>query len=166
MFNLDKHFSNASSSEKLRVKKIFLQHMCQKDFSLKTSGIRGELFYLEIRITPLFRSEFYTVMLECADISKRVNWTRWEIGGEIKKIKNAQKNVHLCIFFCALDETFEKCSILLKVKEGENFNHPGTICRTYGAGRYTLSISRINPPKFGGGLKFESDGEIGQKGAF
>jgi hypothetical protein len=24
-----------------------------------------------------------------------------------------------------------------------------------GAGRNTLSISRINPPKFGGGLKFE-----------
>ena len=30
-------------------------------------------------------------------------------------------------------ETFEKCSILFKVKEGENFNH-----------RNTLSISRIN----------------------
>jgi hypothetical protein len=30
----------------------------------------------------------------------------------------------------------------------------------------TLSISRINPPKFGGGLKFESDAEIEQKGAF
>jgi hypothetical protein len=29
-------------------------------------------------------------------------------------------------------ETFEKCSILVKVKEGENFNH-----------RNTLSISRI-----------------------
>jgi len=29
------------------------------------------------------------------------------------------------------------------------------ICRTYAAGRNTLSISRINPPKFGGGLKFE-----------
>jgi len=41
-----------------------------------------------------------------------------------------------------------------------------------------LSISRINPPKFGGGLKFESDprgigfvfhragAEIGQKGGF
>jgi hypothetical protein len=46
----------------------------------------------------------------------------------------------------------------------ENFNHPGTTCRpcpgiftgTYGAGRNTLSILRINPPKFGGGLKFES----------
>jgi len=29
-----------------------------------------------------------------------------------------------------------------------------------------LSISRINPPKFGGGLKFEPDAEIEQKGAF
>ena len=29
-------------------------------------------------------------------------------------------------------ETFEKCSILFKVKEGENFNH-----------RHTLSIPRI-----------------------
>jgi hypothetical protein len=52
---------------------------------------------------------------------------------------------------------------LFKVKKGDNFIHPGTICRpcpgiftgTYGAGRNTLSISRINPPKFGGGLKFE-----------
>ena len=41
-------------------------------------------------------------------------------------------------------ETFEKCSILFKTKKGENFN----------------------PPKFGSGLKFESDGGIGQKGAF
>ena len=31
-----------------------------------------------------------------------------------------------------IDETFEKYSILFKVKEGENFNH-----------RHTLSISRI-----------------------
>jgi hypothetical protein len=30
-----------------------------------------------------------------------------------------------------------------KFKEGENFNHPSTICRTYGAGRNTLSILRI-----------------------
>jgi hypothetical protein len=44
---------------------------------------------------------------------------------------------------------------LFKFKKGENFNH-----------RNTLSISRINPPKFGGGLKFETDVEIGQKGAF
>jgi hypothetical protein len=29
-----------------------------------------------------------------------------------------------------------------------------------------MSISRINPPKFGGGLKFEPDTEIEQKGAF
>jgi len=55
---------------------------------------------------------------------------------------------------------------LFKAKEGENFNHPSTICRTYGAGRNTLSILRINPPKFGDGLKFEPDAGIGQKGAF
>jgi hypothetical protein len=30
-------------------------------------------------------------------------------------------------------ETFEKCSFLFKFKEGENFNHPSTIFRTYGA---------------------------------
>jgi hypothetical protein len=29
-----------------------------------------------------------------------------------------------------------------------------------------LSISRINPPKIGGGLKFEPNAEIEQKGAF
>jgi len=46
---------------------------------------------------------------------------------------------------------------LFEFEEGDNFNHPSTICRTYGAGRntLTLSISRINPPKFGGGLKIE-----------
>jgi hypothetical protein len=32
------------------------------------------------------------------------------------------------------EETFEKCSILFKIKAGENFNHPSTICQTYGAG--------------------------------
>jgi len=67
-----------------------------------------------------------------------------------------------------MPETFEKCPILFKDKEDENFNHPSTICRTYPstifrsygageAGSNTDSISRINPPKFGGGLKFESD---------
>jgi len=35
------------------------------------------------------------------------------------------------ILFCPL-ETFEKCSILVKIKEGENFNH-----------RNILNISRI-----------------------
>ena len=43
----------------------------------------------------------------------------------------------------------------LAAGEGENFNH-----------RNTLSISRIYPPPNLGGLKFESDAEIGQKGAF
>ena len=37
----------------------------------------------------------------------------------------------------------------------ENFNH-----------RNTVSISRINPPKFGGGLKFSSDADISEKGSF
>jgi hypothetical protein len=56
---------------------------------------------------------------------------------------------------------------LLKTKEDENFNHPrGMGCAFHGAGRHTLSISRINPPKFGGGLKFKLDAEIGQKGRF
>jgi hypothetical protein len=64
-------------------------------------------------------------------------------------------------------ETFEKCSILFKAKEGENFNHPREIGFAFhGAGTNTLSILRINPPKFGGGLKFEPDAGIGQKGAF
>jgi hypothetical protein len=56
---------------------------------------------------------------------------------------------------------------LFKFKKGENINH-----------RNTLSISRINQPKFGGGLKFEPDPRgigfafhragtgIGQKGVF
>ena len=44
-------------------------------------------------------------------------------------------------------ETFEKCSILFKVKEGEDFNH-----------RNTRQVFR--------GLKSEPDTEIGQKGAF
>ena len=48
-------------------------------------------------------------------------------------------------------ETFEKCSILVRVKEGENLNH-----------RNILNISRIDPAI--GGI--EPDAEIGQKGAF
>jgi hypothetical protein len=49
----------------------------------------------------------------------------------------------------------------------DNFNHPREIGFAFhGAGTNTLSISRINPPKFGGGLKFEPDAEIEQKGAF
>jgi hypothetical protein len=62
-------------------------------------------------------------------------------------------------------ETFEKGQFLFRFKEGENFDR-----------RNTLSILRINPPKFGGGLKFEYDpreigsafhgasAEIGQRG--
>jgi len=46
----------------------------------------------------------------------------------------------------------------------ENFNHPDE--KPMGTGIHSLSIPRINPPKFGDGLKFEADVEIGQKGAF
>jgi hypothetical protein len=42
-------------------------------------------------------------------------------------------------FICKQHETFEKCSILFKFKEGENFNHPDEI----GTGIHTLSILRI-----------------------
>jgi hypothetical protein len=60
-------------------------------------------------------------------------------------------------------EIFEKYPILVRVKEGDNFNHPGEICfALHRASRNLLNISRINS----GGLKFEPDGEIGQKGAF
>jgi hypothetical protein len=47
----------------------------------------------------------------------------------------------------SIGETFEKCSILFKVKEGENLNHR-------------------NIPLVFRGLRFESDAEIGQKRAF
>jgi hypothetical protein len=50
---------------------------------------------------------------------------------------------------------------LFKFKEGESFNHPEE--KRIGTGLHTLSISRINPPKFGGGLKFEPNEEIGGK---
>jgi hypothetical protein len=48
-----------------------------------------------------------------------------------------------------------KLGFFVKIKKDENFNH-----------RHTLSISRINPPKFGGGLKFEPDADIGEKDSF
>ena len=51
-------------------------------------------------------------------------------------------------------ETFEKCSILFKFKEGENFNH-----------RNTYSILRIKL-KLHCVQNVEPDTEIGQKGAF
>jgi len=50
---------------------------------------------------------------------------------------------------------------LFKFKEGENFNHPSTICQTYGAGRNILNISRI-ALKLHFVPKFEHDTEIGQ----
>ncbi|MBL7225122.1 MAG: hypothetical protein ISS59_03225 [Desulfobacteraceae bacterium] len=36
---------------------------------------------------------------------------------------------------------FEVCAYLAKAKESENFNHPSTICRTYGTSRNILNIS-------------------------
>ncbi|RZB38560.1 MAG: hypothetical protein SRB2_00308 [Desulfobacteraceae bacterium Eth-SRB2] len=45
-----------------------------------------------------------------------------------------------------------KLGFFVKIKEDENFNHPDE--KRIGAGIHTLDISRINPPKFGGGLKF------------
>jgi hypothetical protein len=41
----------------------------------------------------------------------------------------------------AKKETFEKCSILFKVKEGENFNHRCPAGNALGV--HTLSIPRI-----------------------
>ncbi|MEE8552662.1 MAG: hypothetical protein V3S72_05125, partial [Desulfobacterales bacterium] len=52
------------------------------------------------------------------------------------------------------NEIFEKCSILFKFKEGENFNH-----------RNTYSILRIKL-KLHCVQNVEPDTEIGQKGAF
>jgi hypothetical protein len=52
-------------------------------------------------------------------------------------------------------EAFEKYEFLFEFEEGDNFYH-----------RNTLGILRINPPKFGGGLKFEPDKEVEQKGMF
>ena len=48
-----------------------------------------------------------------------------------------------------------KLGFFVKIKEDENFNH-----------KNTWSILRINLPKFGGGLKFESDADIGGKDSF
>jgi hypothetical protein len=71
----------------------------------------------------------------------------------------------LIITILLLRETFAKCSILFKAKAGENFNHPSTIFRTYGAGRHTLSISRIEL-KLHFVQNVEPNAGIGQKGAF
>jgi hypothetical protein len=53
-----------------------------------------------------------------------------------------------------LGEPVSKCSILSKVKEGENFNH-----------RHTWSISRIEL-KLHFVQNVEPDAEIGEKGTF
>ena len=68
----------------------------------------------------------------------------------------------IVILICLYDETFEKCSILFKFKEGENFNH-----------RNTLSILRIAlmlhcVPKFEPVDKSRSSGtqKLGERGRF
>ena len=48
-----------------------------------------------------------------------------------------------------------KLGFFVQIKEGENFNR-----------RNTLSISRIYPPPNLGGLKFESDADMGEKDSF
>jgi len=61
-----------------------------------------------------------------------------------------------------------KLGIFFKIKEGENYNHPSTICQTYpstifrsygagGAGRNTLSY--FEDLSASGGLKSKSDPE-------
>ena len=64
--------------------------------------------------------------------------------------------------------SFEVFAYLFEIKEGENFNHPSTICQTYGAGRNTCSISRIALKVSADASlrvtkvpKFESDADIG-----
>ena len=48
----------SNPSKKIRVIEIFLQRMCQKDFSLKTFWIQEKPTYLEVRTTPLFKWDF------------------------------------------------------------------------------------------------------------
>jgi hypothetical protein len=52
-----------------------------------------------------------------------------------------------------ISEPVSKRFSLAKIKAGENFNLKDTV-----------RILRINPPKFGGGLKFQPNTEIGQNG--
>ena len=59
----------------------------------------------------------------------------------------------------------EKCSILFKAKEGENFNHPSTICRPVPIVPWGPKGQTEIHWVFWG-LKFESDAGIGQKGTF
>jgi hypothetical protein len=49
---------------------------------------------------------------------------------------------------------FEKCLFVFEFKEDENCNHLCTLYRSWEAGRNTLAILRIKPPKFGVVLKF------------
>jgi len=55
-------------------------------------------------------------------------------------------------------ETFEKCSILFKVKEGENFNHRNT----WSISRIALKVSADASLRVTKVPKFGPDAEIGQ----
>jgi hypothetical protein len=74
--------------------------------------------------------------------------------------------------FPSVLETFEKCSILPAQLNSHFIFNRGSSSRKeigftfHGAGTNTFNILRINPPKIGGGLKFESDAEIRPKGTF
>ena len=85
-------------------------------------------------------------MLGCADIPKRVNCMRWEIGGERRKLKvhrNMCINAHISVHRLRPLKNVQFCSRLRKTKI------------------LTTDIHWVFR-----GLKFESDEEIGQKGAF
>jgi hypothetical protein len=62
--------------------------------------------------------------------------------------------VSMIIFFRSNNETFEKCSILFKFKEGEYFNR----MNTFSILRIKLKLHCVQ--------NVEPDTEIGQKGAF
>ncbi len=47
------------------------------------------------------------------------------------QIKYVSNLTSLFIVKIACAETFEKCQFFLEFKEGDNFNRPSTICRTY-----------------------------------
>ena len=67
----------------------------------------------------------------------------------VQKVNNAQWIFSYMVLQVFLDDTFEKCSISFKFKEGENFNH-----------RNTLSISRI---KIWAGLRNWAKGDVLQR---
>ena len=73
-----------------------------------------------------------------------------------KDIKKSQP-CWLAFFYILYLVSERKPGIFSNIKEDKNYNHPSTICRTYGAGRNTLVFR---------GLKFEPDSEIGKNNSF